>query len=71
MKNEEWKDRKARRSIREILNPKPGAGDVAHFITVRDGCTFRGGGGGCWEITGLREEMSGDVLSVQHTLITQ
>lgn len=42
--NEEWKKRSAGRSIKEILNPRPGAGDVAHFITVRDRRTFTRGG---------------------------
>lgn len=44
--NEEWKERSTRRSIREILNLRPRAGDVARFITVRDLCTVSVGAAG-------------------------
>lgn len=72
--NEGWKKRSARRSIREILNLTARGGGRGPFHHCQRLPYIHGGGvggGGCWEITGLREEMSGDVLSVQHTLITQ
>lgn len=71
--NEGWKERSTGRSIREILNPKAWGRGRGPFHHCQRSPYIHGGEGGgcCWDITGLREEMSGDVLSVQHTLITQ